>query len=323
MTFARVFLFSLAASAMPSAFGAQLIDLDAPSGPTAKAATSGRICQTNDALDGITFTWCIERGSTVDRTKILYFLHGAGANEKQMIDSAWYAQIKQKWTAAKVTPPIVVAVTFGTRWTLSDLPSSYVTTHPALFDFFTNRLMPYVEGKIATTNLLTAAENTAYPLRVTRRLLMGASMGSYNSALLMTRRGDLFKKVVLGCPGLFTTVTPFSTADEIQSYAARTNAIPSVVTGGLSILGADESAGNVSDWERNNPLSLVTQLGATSPALFVWYNDADQFGFGEGASEFSSSAALLGVPVVPPLHNAGTHCQLDAAILTKLASFVQ
>ncbi|HZP13679.1 MAG TPA: alpha/beta hydrolase-fold protein [Nevskiaceae bacterium] len=301
----------------------EFADANAPAAPSAKATTQGRICVANDVLDDITFSWCMERGATVDRTKILYYLHGAGGNERQLLDSQWYAQVKQGWQAAKVTPPIAIAVSFGPRWTLSDLPSAYVAKHPALFDFFTTRLMPYLEKKITTTALLTAAEKSANPLRVTRRLLMGASMGSYNSALLMERRGDLFKKVVLGCPGLFTSVNPFSSDPDIAAYVTRTRAIDKVVRAGLAILGADESGLTVDDWTRNDPIAQVTQLNATSPALFVWYNDGDQFGFAEGATELSNSAALLGVSVIAPLHNSGGHCAIDPAIEAKIASFLQ
>lgn len=302
---------------------AAFTDANAPAAPSAKAATQGRICATNDVLDSITFSWCIERGATVDRTKILYYLHGAGGNEHQLIDSAWYGQIKQNWAAAKITPPIVIAVSFGPRWTLTDLPSAYVAKHPVMFDFFTTRVMPYLEGKISTTNLLTAAEKAANPLRVTRRLLMGGSMGSYNSSLLMERRGDLFKKVVLGCPGLFTSVNPFSDDADIQAYVTRTGAIDKVVRAGLAILGADESTLTVDDWTRNDPVAQVTQLSSASPALFVWYNDGDQFGFREGAMEFYNSAVLLGVRAIEPMHNSGGHCAIDTAIEAKLASFLQ
>src|SRR5581483_6536604 len=147
-----------------------------------EVSSSQRSCVSNDQLDGIVFTWCIDKPLTADRSKVLYFLHGAGGNEHTLIDSPVYSALQQRWKAQKVAPPVIIAVTFGPRWLLTDLPSNYVSGRPVLFDFFTTRLMPYLESKLTTSNAVRMAETNS-GTAITRRLLMGISMGGYNSAL--------------------------------------------------------------------------------------------------------------------------------------------
>jgi len=291
-------------------------------GNAVDSTTQGISCKDRDVIDGIAFAWCMDKRPTADRSKILYYLHGAGGNQRTLIGSAFYASLQQRWKAANVQPPVVIAVSFGPYWTLTDLPSNYVAGRPVLGDFLVQRVMPYLESSIAATNVVNKV-GSATGVDSVRRFVMGTSMGGYNGALLLERRGTLFRKVVLGCPALFTSIDPFSAADEIDAYVARTGATLTRVSWGLGILGRDETALGVDDWNRNDPLAQAKLLTALSPQLLVWYNDHDDFGFQEGAAEYQSSAALLGVPVQPAFHNAGRHCEVDTALGDRLAAFLQ
>jgi pimeloyl-ACP methyl ester carboxylesterase len=288
------------------------------------AQSTTRQCKSGDTLDGVTFSWCADMGKTTDKTKVLYHLHGGGGSEKSLLDSAFYQRLKETWKARNVRPPLVIAVSFGPFWTLTDVPSAHVARHPVLFDFLTRRVIPYLESKNATSNTVNTLDGTiaAAGTTIQTRYLIGSSMGGFNAALLVERRPDLFRKAVLGCPGFFTTVHPFSEPAEIEAYVARTGALRDAVNYGLHVLGADFQGLTLADWERNNPLALASMLTPLSPELLVWYNEADEFGFEEGAAEFASSAALLGARVAA-MSNAGMHCRIDPAMESAIFNFLQ
>jgi pimeloyl-ACP methyl ester carboxylesterase len=288
------------------------------------AQGSTRQCKSGDALDGITFSWCVETGKTIDKTKVLYHLHGGGGNERSLLDSAFYQRLKETWKARNMRPPLVITVSFGPFWTLTDLPSAHVAKHPVLFDFLTERVIPYLESKNATSNSLNTLDGAVATAGTTvqTRFLIGTSMGGFNAALLIERRPDLFRKAVLGCPAFFSTVHPFSEPAEIDAYVARTGALRDAVNYGLYILGADFQGLTPADWERNNPLALAAVMTPLSPEILIWYNQADEFGFEEGAAELASSAALLGARVAE-MYNASTHCRIDSAMEGAIVDFLQ
>ncbi len=138
-------------------------------------------------------------------------------------------------------------------------------------------------------------------------MLIGQSMGGLNAIEASMHFPNLFSKVALLCPAV-TTVGPFSSQDDINSYIKRTGAQPSKVKLLLSI--SRQVFINERDWDKHDPLKLITRYHGPKPAIYTSIGMQDDFGFQEGAEEFYKIAKKEGfksqwVPI------SGGHCNFD------------
>lgn len=221
--------------------------------------------------------------------ELLYYLHGAGLNEKSWYDADNYTQaVRTAWKKSGQPLPSVASISFGGTWLLTsqnNLPES------GLLDVFTEFIIPVIESRFA-----------APP---ERRLLMGESMGGFNAAQLVLSHGKLFSRAALLCPGL-ATVSPHGSDNEIQHYIQRTHADPAKVARIQAI--ARRFYPDAAHWEKAAPLLIGAQaLNERSPALYISCGRQDEYGFFEGALAFSEIARAKGVAASwEPLE--GPHC---------------
>lgn len=228
----------------------------------------------------------IEPGASRD---LLYYLHGAGQNERSWYDADNYTQaVRNAWKKSGKPLPSVASISFGGTWLLTsqnNLPES------GLMDVFTEFVIPVIESRF-----------TEPP---ERRLLMGESMGGFNAAQLVLFHGKLFSRAALLCPGL-ATVSPYGSDNEIQLYIHRTRADPAKVARVQAI--ARLFYPDAAHWEKAAPLLIGAQaLDENTPALYISCSRQDEYGFFEGARAFSELARAEGVAASwEPLD--GPHC---------------
>lgn len=249
--------------------------------------TSNYNCD-SDTQQGYAYKYCIRN---VDRTKnqdIIYFFHGLNGNEE-----TWFTQtfgtgmVERKWHFRGYDPTIIT-ISFGDVWLL-------VNNHRfPLLPLFKDYMMPFLEGKVGG-------------LGKGRRMIIGQSMGGFNAIEAAMEYPSTFSKVLLMCPAI-TTVGPFDSQTDIQSYITRTGARPSLVKLMLGI--SKQVFINDLDWQRHDPLKRIATYKGPKPAIYVSTGMKDDFGFQEGSEQFATIAKKRGfksqwVPV------PGGHCNFD------------
>lgn len=229
--------------------------------------------------------YCITNLSPNGAGDILYFFHGAGGDERDWGGhfSRHAAAIEREWRDSGGTIGRVVTVSFGPRTMLT----------PELVEAFARDVIAAVETE---------------PAPPSRRLLLGQSMGGFNAAHVFLRHPELFARVALLCPALFT-VEPSAPEAEVAAYLARTGAREELVRSAVAIL--RENFSEPDSWRRSSPLLLgPSRLSAEVPALYVSCGTSDEYGVLEGARAFAELARSKGVSVSwTPLN--GGHCTVD------------
>jgi S-formylglutathione hydrolase FrmB len=187
--------------------------------------------------------------------------------------------------------PVVISITYGSAWLLAEQNES---GYSGLYENFVKVALPTIEK---TRNI--------HP---EHRMLMGLSMGGFNAAQVYLKNPELFTKVALACPAI-TTVGPYSGADEIAAYTARTHALSNYVNNALYL--SSNYYPSQEAWDRADSIALAnTQITSDSPPLYISGGMQDEYGFFEGAAEFASIAASKGVSATwVPLR--GRHCTFD------------
>jgi S-formylglutathione hydrolase FrmB len=145
---------------------------------------------------------------------------------------------------------------------------------------------------------------------------MGESMGGFNAAILALKNESLFKRVALLCPGI-PTLGPYTPEAEVKAFLDRNKAFVNEGYVRSLIAWARDEFPTQKDWTNHDPLNLVNGLSKASPTFYVSCGAQDEYGFFEGAEQFTNIARAKGVWTQwVPLK--GAHCAIDA---NTVASF--
>lgn len=254
--------------------------------------------------------------------EVLYYLHGKGGSPDDWVDPTYYPmQIQNYWQGHHMAAPIVIAIgmsplsQFGVPnvWLLAEKNS-----HPAsgLFEYFVDVMIPTVESQL--------------PVRVTKRSVVGESMGGINTIQLAFKT-RLFQKAASLCP-VFNEVSPLSEMSVILSAAQKTVAWKyfadakdplhsPVVENALKT--AHDLAGVFFDeagWNSYDPFVLAKKTNPSErPLLYVTIGLHDEYASYESVEKWIHNLSELGIQ--PEWHPMwGGHCVMD---IPSLAEFLQ
>ncbi len=240
---------------------------------------------------------CVYKSKNSLNPNVLYYLHGIFGDK-----TSWERDglpVRQLWDVSKKDYPTVVTISFGQIWLLGEKNRSDLS---GKLDVVLKETMPAIESRLG------GARGRG------NRFLLGVSMGGFNAIQLMTARPDLFNRVALGCPAI-SSVTPFSSKEEIQDYTTRTHADPKRVELALRVGLAhfpDLESGNHS-WpfmgtEKINP--------KVAPKIYLEAVETDGYGFQEGDLFYGNQLLNRGLDLQLVYH-PGRHCEMKAEDVVK------
>lgn len=272
---------------------------------SASTAQAAHFCDRAKTLSGMSYNWCVDiADKNADGTTLVYFLHGAGGNENVWSQSPAYRRVTELWAKTGRPTPVVISVSFGPLWLLTDVVRGKAAPMRAAF---THEVLPAIEAK--------------YGLRNVKRLLIGESMGGFNASQLFAKNGEMFKKVALVCPAL-PTIGPFSSEAEVQAYIERHKPyIRGDWVRNILALTKGEFP-TLQDWQAHDPFQIVNGLSSKSPSVFLSCTTTDEHGFFEGADLFAHQSQKRGVQTQWLPINGGGHCAQTDASTTALADFL-
>ncbi len=227
---------------------------------------------------------------------VLYYLHGAGGSEKKWMTH--FKPIRDAWKKLDLQPPIVISISFGPVWALTEKNGSPAS---GLFTYLVNTVMPYIENELGGV--------------YGRRILMGESMGGFNVTQLIMRSGYRFSQAAILCPAI-TAFSPYSPKKAIEAYQKRTGAtlasIAKILTFQKIFYSTQES------WFAGSPLHIGKVLfGPLTPPLYISGASADEYGFLEGSTLLAQLARTQGVPNVQFEVVEGDHCTYNPTVIAK------
>jgi len=216
---------------------------------------------------------------------IIYFLHGAGMSHHSWATSNVGRRARAYALEKGYEHPIVVTFSMGANWLL---------TEPKVLNAFVNSFMPYIEGRLPHNGM---------------RGVWGLSMGGYNGFQLYLKKYEFFDVFTLGCPAV-STISPFSSDEEVLAYIRRTGASSQLV---FNMKRAFKKFFSTTEsWDQHDVLKLAKDLDQKRllPPLSFSCGDKDEFGFQEGnglLAEILTSKQLA----VSYTELDGTHCEMD------------
>ena len=216
---------------------------------------------------------------------VIYYWHGIDGTPQQIFSTKLMSDL-----SAKLGPkmPIVVALSLGTRGLVTDQTMSAVQ-----FGLFG------VEKKISQTKKFN-------------RILLGNSMGGYNSLRTLAGMPSRFSSVAALCPALIT-FDPYNSQD-VDAYMLRNAAHfdDKFFAEVFDLL--KTTFPNKPDWTANDPFTFLAQGAYDHKNLFLSVGQQDTLGFQEGTAAFATQAQTHGIAVKSAPVDGG-HCAFDQAAL--------
>lgn len=243
----------------------------------------------SDKVQGMPFKYCYRHAEATNNDDIVYFFHGLNGSETTWFTQCLGTGIIQKWWDFKGYKPRIVTISFGPKWLLVN------NKRYPLLSALSKGIIPLLEKKMGG-------------LRKGSRHVIGQSMGGFNAAEVALKNPGMFSRVALLCPAI-STVSPYSSTQDINNYIFRTGAAKYLVEKMLGISHAiftDES-----DWKNHDPLLLLKNYRSSQKSkFFVTIGMNDGYGFQEGALQFyrlAGSHGFLSRWVSTP----GGHCNFN------------
>lgn len=238
----------------------------------------------NDCFKDKDFSYCITTSTNSASTEIVYFFHGKGGSETEFYTD--FKQLINAWDSKSM--PTVVSISFGQIWLIDSNK----------YDKIFNKAIPEIENKIGKA--------------ITKRMILGESMGGFNSASIIAKNPKFFQKAMLNCPALIT-FSPFNVL-EIPAYLVRTKAEYKNVLEFLALL-----AFNYSILDKYNNVSPFKLLTSEAPEMYVSCGNKDEYGFFEGDKAFVDLAKSKGIKAEYEELKGG-HCVWN---YKRIAEFLQ
>jgi len=264
------------------------------------AAAPTEKCASGDA-GGQSFRWCARLPADPRPGTVLFYLHGNGGDER-----GWnvpsHDLLERSIEAKGKKVPVVVTISFGATWFLSDTEGFRRSS----------LLAAYVEAtqKVEKSLNLSALKE---------RWLMGESMGGFNALQLYFKRPALFSRVVSYCPAVLN-FSPFAPRSEVEAYISRHE--PYVIRK-LVEKWRDKMRNEYSTpaaWVAHDPRAL--DKPQNDPKLFMGANGRDVFGFQEGTEVVRKKLQQQKAKLEWQFVDAGGHCDYDDRTMTALAAFL-
>lgn len=260
---------------------------DSPSGSSANPqlpkALSG--CE-NIGLKADVFTYCVQDsgGQPLDRSKILYVLHGIQGTP-DLVFQNFFVSVGQSLLQKKNgRASQIVGISIG--------PEGIFKSNTA---------------EILQKGIL-ALEKKIAPNGVSERHLLGFSMGSHNSVRLAVESPQSFRSLALICPALFA-IDPFDPI-AMSAYEQRHAAYldQKLYQYALGVF-KREFASSI-EWTKQNPFEFIQSGVFRDKNIFISVGMQDSLGFHEGARLFYEKVNLTNPAIIwSPVQ--GGHCQIN------------
>lgn len=235
--------------------------------PAALAAPLGPPQDCNfKKVRGYEIRWCVEQGAP-NSGHVVYYFHGIGGNEQRWQNSSLHSAVSEKLTRAPELKPHVFSISFGRAWFFSDVKNIKGASRLSAF----LELMPSLEASL--------------PMPVSRRTVVGESMGGYNALRFSMEIPGSVNQVVALCPALLP-VGPFSSAEDIEAFKKRNEKYLNVGLLEKLRYWVMTEFPTQEKWTSNNPLDRSAKPIPLLPPIYLSQYVQDEFAFPEGTAAF-------------------------------------
>ncbi len=245
------------------------------------------------------WAFCINRYRGSANKSLLIYLHARNGNETWWNDKTYHTgRLYEEWRAQSIDPPVVVSLSFGKLWLLTENKSD---DHGGLHKILHDHVIPRVEEELGEKR--------------PKKMIAGISMGGLNTLIEALKGTAVYSKAVALCPPL-AAVSPHESLFSILSYYLKSST--SLKRAFMLWKFSKEFYPTNEIWELNDPLFRAKTYSASenSPEFYLSCGEKDPWGCMKG-SEILVDRLLKGGAQVQWMPRKGGHCDIDYPSLAE------
>lgn len=234
-------------------------------------------CFSESEGEDSSWAYCLFKTEGSKSKDVLYYFHGIMGGEKDWVEgsnSELRVALRARWTAQGVEAPTVVVISLGQRWLVND----------ENYELLSKQLFPIIEEKLKDHR--------------GRRMIMGVSMGGFNTLQMLFRNPQAWDKAVLIAP-MIPVCDPFLPERALYMCIAADPYKNNVYAAYQSHMMAKEYFPEKELWTQFEPINLAkTKLHhGEFPPFLLSTGTADEFAFFTKSENFAKIAKSKGADV--------------------------
>jgi hypothetical protein len=208
----------------------------------------------------VEWSFCLNTVEGSKNNDLIYHFHGRNGAATWWNDRDYYTgKVYAKWLEKKYAPPTVATVSFGKLWFLTERSDEKTG---GLYHVFMDQVTKRVEKEIGNP--------------ISRRFIIGESMGGVNALITAFKSGKTFYKVAALCAPI-QTISPYASVSEIYHYV--TEATTSWKHALMMMFFSRRFFPSEEIWNDNDPLQLsVTAKPDLEPIFYLSCGKQDDWG---------------------------------------------
>jgi len=250
----------------------------------------------NEVAIGVKWSYCISRTNRSKSNKVIYHLHGRNGKATWWNDKSYHTgKIHKAWIDSKISPPVIISISFGKVWLLLRDESK-----TGFIEKFINNVIVKMETKLK--------------FKPVERSIMGISMGGLNTLYLSMTNSEIFKKAVILCAHI-PFISHHDSMFEILNYIYQHDI--SLKRAYMMYQMSKVFFPTKRIFELNNPKVLLDNfIVEKSPAFYISCGLKDDWGCMKSSNEISKKIMKKG-GIVNWAPREGGHCDLDHKLIAS------
>lgn len=255
------------------------------------------VCERQEG-DSCSQGYCVHPGGS---SSVLYYFHGMNGSLENWTQKGYYPNmIRRYWEQKGLEAPTVVSVSYGPEWLLA---SKNTSSYSGLFEDFELRMRPKIEASLGR--------------EVGKRMLLGESMGAFNSLQLALRTSHYDRAAIL-CAVLAENFSLDATEEQLQERIRASSAYQYYGEDSLDLILVQVTAAielakafypTQAEWQPFDPLELAKN-SSSNTSFYLASGFYDEFAAFEGNEKLAEILRSRGRNI-EWRPQWGGHCAID------------
>lgn len=205
------------------------------------------------------YKYCLHEGEGERKNELMYHFHGVLADELNFIKNKAFIRLQKLWIKDGRGRPQVISISYGPAWVLTSKNSRYLS---GLLDNWKADAFADLEAFLGIKN-------------VTKRFLVGDSMGGHNVLKVFYQNPDLFDRVMALCPAQLVN-SPYASMESVLDTLPQVQSIWPMYFAAMGLMASfyDEPM-----WNKESPMYFSDDFLKNTDKLRILLTDHDMYGF--------------------------------------------
>lgn len=205
------------------------------------------------------YKYCWHHGEGERKDEVMYHFHGVLADELNFIKNKAFVRLQKLWIKDGRGRPQVISISYGPVWIMTSKNTRHLS---GLLENWKSDTFIELETFLGIKN-------------VTKRFLVGDSMGGHNVLKVFYKNTDVFDRVVALCPAQLSN-SPYSSMESVIQKLPQVESVWPMYFAAMGLMASFYDEGT---WNKESPTYFNDEFLKHIDKLRILLTENDMYGF--------------------------------------------